>query len=68
MIKGLTVGNQLGNFHPTNSELELASLDSDKSFCIQLKYDDKLEEKSEPCIQCALLYPFPSLSILYCIT
>ena len=54
---GLTVSNQFGNFFLKGSnEMELAGIDCDKSFCIEIKYDDKLDEKSEPCFQCALLY------------
>jgi len=34
----------------------LAGIDCDKSFCVDIKYDEKLDEKSEPCLQCALLY------------
>jgi protein transport protein SEC24 len=49
---GLTVSNYFGNFFMGQSnELELPGIDCDKSFCAELKYDDKLDEKSEPCLQ-----------------
>jgi len=36
--------------------LKLATFDSDKSYIIELKHDDKLDEKSETVLQTALLY------------
>lgn len=38
------------------TDLELAGIDSDKAFGALLKYDGKLDEKTDAYIQCALLY------------
>ncbi|CAG8524509.1 10789_t:CDS:10 [Ambispora leptoticha] len=54
---GLKVDDHYGNFNMRNStDLELAGIDSDKAFGALLKYDGKLDEKSDAFIQCALLY------------
>eukprot|EP01119_Soliformovum_irregulare_P014673 TRINITY_DN4026_c0_g1_i1.p1 TRINITY_DN4026_c0_g1~~TRINITY_DN4026_c0_g1_i1.p1 ORF type:complete len:883 (-),score=243.77 TRINITY_DN4026_c0_g1_i1:77-2725(-) len=58
--RGLSVTNYFGNFHMgAADELELAGIDCDKSFCVQLKHDEKMTDKTIPCIQCALLYTTP---------
>ena len=36
--------------------MDLPSIDADKSFGIRFEHDDELQDKSEVCIQCALLY------------
>jgi len=57
--KAITVEKYIGNYTSVDgigAEILLAGIDSDKSFCVQLKHDDKLEDKSDSIIQCALLY------------
>lgn len=57
--KGVTVDKYIGNYTSVDgigAEISVAGIDSDKSFCVQLKHDDKLEDKSDTIIQCALLY------------
>eukprot|EP00455_Lapot_gusevi_P008663 TRINITY_DN137_c0_g1_i5.p1 TRINITY_DN137_c0_g1~~TRINITY_DN137_c0_g1_i5.p1 ORF type:complete len:555 (+),score=206.08 TRINITY_DN137_c0_g1_i5:241-1905(+) len=54
---GLRVSEYYGHFFrrmPT--EMEMASIDSDKTFAIRLQHDFALKDQSEACIQCALLY------------
>src|SRR5947209_8628228 len=54
---GLKIDDHFGNFNMRNStDLELSGIDSDKAFGALLKYDGKLDEKSDAYIQCALLY------------
>lgn len=54
---GLKVAEQFGNFyHRRVEEMELATIDADKSFGIRIEHMEKLKDKSEACIQCALLY------------
>jgi len=55
--RGITISNYCGNFFmgPSN-EIELPGIDCDKSFCAELKYDEKLDDKAEPSFQCAILY------------
>ncbi|CAG8719921.1 5381_t:CDS:2, partial [Racocetra fulgida] len=54
---GLKVADHFGNFNMRNTtDLELAGIDSDKAFGALLKYDGKLDEKTDAYIQCALLY------------
>ncbi|CAG8583784.1 1871_t:CDS:10 [Diversispora eburnea] len=54
---GLKVTDHFGNFNMRNTtDLELAGIDSDKAFGALLKYDGKLDEKTDAYIQCALLY------------
>jgi len=55
---GITISSQIGNFCTSVSgdEIILAAIDSDKSFCVELKHDNTLEDKSTIGIQCALLY------------
>ena len=57
---GLKVAEQFGNFyHRSGHEMDLPSVDSDKTFAVRLEHDGKLKDKSEACIQCALLYTTP---------
>ncbi|KAF0507910.1 ER to Golgi transport-related protein [Gigaspora margarita] len=54
---GLKVADHFGNFNMRNAtDIELAGIDSDKAFGALLKYDGKLDEKTDAYIQCALLY------------
>ncbi|CAG8657181.1 5507_t:CDS:10 [Rhizophagus irregularis] len=54
---GLRVEEHFGNFNMRNTtDIELAGIDSDKAFGALLKYDGKLDEKTDAYIQCALLY------------
>ena len=54
---GLRVAEHYGNFfHRTASEMDLPSIDADKTFAIRIEHDGKLKDKSEACVQCALLY------------
>ena len=47
----------LGNFYMSNTtDVELASLDCDKSVSIEVKHDDKLTESDGACLQAAVLY------------
>lgn len=56
IILGLTVKEHYGNFYTSNStELDFVALDSDKSIVVELKHEEKLDERVESCIQCALL-------------
>eukprot|EP01114_Cavostelium_apophysatum_P006837 TRINITY_DN1833_c0_g1_i1.p1 TRINITY_DN1833_c0_g1~~TRINITY_DN1833_c0_g1_i1.p1 ORF type:complete len:964 (-),score=245.41 TRINITY_DN1833_c0_g1_i1:62-2953(-) len=55
--RGITIASHSGNFSITHpNELDLAGIDSDKSIAVHLIHDDKLDTKSEPGIQSALLY------------
>jgi protein transport protein SEC24 len=55
--KGITVSDYLGNLRVSNSQdVEFAGIDGDKAIVVALKHDDKLEEKSEPVLQFAMLY------------
>lgn len=54
---GLKVAEYYGNYYYRRPhEMELPSIDCDKTFGIRLEYEGKLEDKSEACLQCALLY------------
>ncbi|CAG8568852.1 15714_t:CDS:10 [Acaulospora morrowiae] len=54
---GLRVVDHFGNFNMRNAtDVELAGIDSDKAIGALLKYDGKLDEKTDAYIQCALLY------------
>src|SRR5688572_6746148 len=54
---GLRVDEHFGNFNMRNTtDVELAGIDSDKAFGALLKYDSKIDEKTDAYIQCALLY------------
>jgi protein transport protein SEC24 len=56
--KGLSVESYHGHYHTsTQTDIDLASVDSDKTFLVNLQYDDSLDEKSDVLFQCALLYP-----------
>ncbi|KAF0514974.1 ER to Golgi transport-related protein [Gigaspora margarita] len=51
------VADNFGNFNIQNvTNLELADINSDKAFGTLLKYNDKLNKKTDAYIQCALLY------------
>jgi len=55
--EGFAPTNYSGNFTIINGdEVRLAGIDSDKSIMVEFQYDGKIPEKSEPFIQCALLY------------
>lgn len=46
-----------GSFFMSNTtDVELASVNCDKSIAIEIKYDDKLAEEDGICVQCAVLY------------
>jgi protein transport protein SEC24 len=54
---GLVVAEQFGNFyHRKVEEMELSSIDCDKCFGVRLEHQTKLQDKSEACVQMALLY------------
>ncbi|KAF9578123.1 COPII coat Sec23p-Sfb3p heterodimer component, partial [Lunasporangiospora selenospora] len=54
---GLRITEHFGNFHmKNNTDLELAGLDSEKSFGVLMRHDGKLDEKTEVSFQVALLY------------
>ena len=54
---GLRVAEQFGAFyHRTAIEMDLATVDSDKTFAVRFEHDGALKDKSEAAIQCALLY------------
>eukprot|EP01105_Mastigella_eilhardi_P008566 TRINITY_DN2074_c0_g1_i4.p1 TRINITY_DN2074_c0_g1~~TRINITY_DN2074_c0_g1_i4.p1 ORF type:complete len:929 (-),score=221.78 TRINITY_DN2074_c0_g1_i4:134-2677(-) len=54
---GLSVSEYSGNFYSVNdTDIDLAAVDSDKTFVTHFKYDDKLEGLSEVVVQAALLY------------
>ncbi|KAI9342470.1 Sec23/Sec24 trunk domain-containing protein [Zopfochytrium polystomum] len=54
---GLKVSHYFGNFHMRNStDIELAGIDSQKTFAVSFKHDGKLDEKTDTSIQVALLY------------
>jgi hypothetical protein len=54
---GLGVVNHHGNFSTANNvELKMAGIHSETSIFVELKHEEKLDEKQEFCIQAALLY------------
>jgi len=54
---GLKVVEHFGAFYHRNvQEMELPSIDADKTFGIRLEHEGKLKDKTEACIQCAMLY------------
>jgi protein transport protein SEC24 len=54
---GLRIENYMGNFYMKNAtDIELAGIDSLKSFTAVLKHDGKLDERQDSYIQAALLY------------
>ena len=55
---GLQVSNYFGNFtqHTFGADIELGSIDADKSFGVAFSYDGKLDPKLDAHFQSALLY------------
>lgn len=54
---GLKVTDHYGNFATKDgTDIELASVDSDKAIGVAIKHDAKLDEKLDSSFQCALLY------------
>lgn len=55
---GLTVSGYHGHMAPSRNgtDIELAAVDSDKTLLVFLKHEEKLEERSDAIIQCAILY------------
>lgn len=58
--RGLTVVDYMGNFKSTGHDIEFAAIDCDKTVAVNLKHDDKLDEKTDSILQFAMLYPFLS--------
>lgn len=57
---GLRVADQYGNYYlRTRPEMDLPSVDCDKTFGIRFEHDGDLDEKKEAVIQVALLYTTP---------
>ena len=57
MHAGLKVADQHGHFFMRRPyELELPSIDADKTFAVRIEHDDLLEDESKACVQIALLY------------
>ncbi|KAF0896612.1 hypothetical protein E2562_026314 [Oryza meyeriana var. granulata] len=55
--QGLQVQDYFGNFcKRVPTDIDLPSIDSDKTIMVTFKHDDKLQENSECGFQCALLY------------
>lgn len=55
--KGLRVVEHIGNFYQRRpNELELPSIDCDKTFGIRVEHIDKLKAGEEASIQCAMVY------------
>lgn len=54
---GLKTEDHYGNFYMRNAtDMELAGIDSLKSFAVALKHEGKLEERGDSYVQAALLY------------
>eukprot|EP01135_Chromosphaera_perkinsii_P009393 Nk52_evm69s1737 gene=Nk52_evmTU69s1737 len=54
---GLRATDFYGNMFMRNAtDMEIAGIDSDKTFAIRLRHDDKLDAQSNASFQCALLY------------
>eukprot|EP00127_Corallochytrium_limacisporum_P003300 Clim_evm149s147 gene=Clim_evmTU149s147 len=54
---GLLPTNHWGNFHMANrTDVQLAGLDADKTFVVEVNHDDRLKENSECYVQVAVLY------------
>ena len=54
---GLKVVEHFGNFyHRKVQEMELSTINCDSTFGVRLEHEGKLKDKTEACIQCALLY------------
>ena len=57
LFSGIRPVDFYGNFFMSNTtDVELASLDCDKSMTIEVKHDDKLTDGDGAFAQCALLY------------
>ncbi len=57
--RGLTIADYNGNCRVTSShDIEFTSVDCDKAVAVNIKYDDKLDEKTDSIVQFAMLYPF----------
>lgn len=55
--QGLRVLKYFGNFHPVSAtDFEAGTWDADKSFCVQVKHEGKLDETHEAYFQAAVLY------------
>eukprot|EP00250_Pteridium_aquilinum_P010450 c19397_g1_i1 orf=566-3775(-) len=55
--QGLQVQDYFGNFHRgTPTDVDLPAIDCDKSVMVTFKHDEKLQDGSDCCFQCALLY------------
>lgn len=55
--QGLQVHDYAGNFcKQTPTDVDLPAIDCDKTIMVSFKHDDKLQDGSECCFQCALLY------------
>ncbi|KAI5067109.1 hypothetical protein GOP47_0017637 [Adiantum capillus-veneris] len=55
--QGLQVQEYVGNFHRgTLTDVDLPAIDCDKSLMVTFKHDEKLQDNSDFCFQCALLY------------
>jgi len=55
--KGLRVEQYLmGQLKVGDVDIDMPGFDADSAFAVTFKLDDKLEESSTPCLQCALLY------------
>lgn len=53
----MQVTDYLGNVRlSSNQDLEFATIDCDKAILVNLKHDDKLDEKTDSIIQFAMLY------------
>lgn len=58
---GLEIESYLGAMNVRNQhEIELPGIDCDKSIMVKFLHDDKLQEGSQACFQCALLYSTPT--------
>jgi hypothetical protein len=54
---GLKVAEYFGNyFHRRPNELDLPTVDCDKTFAVRIEHEGKLKEDTEVCVQTALLY------------
>lgn len=54
---GLTVSEYFGNYTRKNpTDIEVGGVDSDKSFTVLIKHDEKLKEENPVYMQFAMLY------------
>jgi protein transport protein SEC24 len=54
---GLSVDYYIGKFKRRGPvEMEIASIDADKTLAVVIKYDEKLNESNDYYVQCAMLY------------